>query len=159
MPKSKERKKHLLLSLLFAAIAIWMLFYYLYPVIIAGRHNYSDPGYPVNFDSFYLPNIIVTVIIPFIVFVASLAFMNYHLMECDYFCKHEGWWGLFAVIAVLLMVAGLIVFIPPLIIVLLNSPNWFCMFLSLDIFGVNLFVLSRIANKRRHKIGATPYAN
>ena len=114
MKSNKERMKHLLLSLLFAAIAIWMLFYYLYPIFFFGGpiYNYNDV-IPVNFEYYRSENVLVTAIIPFIVFLTCILFINFHLVECDYFCKHEGWWGLLTVLAVLFVLGGILFFLTP----------------------------------------------
>ena len=154
MPKSKERKKHLLFAILFFAVAIWMLFYYLYPIFFFGEPKYHDTS-PVNFEDYRIENIILTVIIPFIVFITSIVFINFHLMECDYFCEHDGWWGLFIVLAWLFILGGIFVFLSPLTFIILNSCNWFFMFISLEIIGVDIFVLWCIAKKRRRILGVT----
>ena len=158
MPINKERVKHLFIALLFSIIAVWMLFYYLYPIFFFGEPTYSV-AIPVNFEYYRSENVLVTVIIPFIVFLACIVFINFHLMECDYFCKHEGWWGLFTVLAVLFVLGGIFLFLSPLFYTILHCFNWFFMLLSLEVLGVNLFVLSRIASKRRRKIGVTSYAD
>ena len=145
MPKSKERKKHLLLAILFFAIAIWMIFYYLYPLFVVG-HRFAGP---IGFDAYRIENVILAIVIPFIVFVSSILLINFNLMKCDYFCKHDGWWGLLTALSVMAMIGGLFLGLPPMNFIVFFSQNLFFTFVSLEILGVDMFVLSRIAKKRR----------
>ena len=158
MPINKKRVKHLFIALLFSIIAVWMLFYYLYPIFFFGEPNYRET-LPVNFDDYLTGNVIVTVVIPFIIFLTSIVFINFNLMECDYFCNHKGWWVFLTVLAALFVLGGIFLFLSPLTYIILNCCNWFFLFASLEILGVNLFVLSRIAHKRRRYLGVTSNAN
>ena len=150
MQSNKERKKHLLQAIFFFAIAVWMLFYYLYPIFVFGR-RYEGP---LGFDYSYIGNVVLTVVCPFIVFLSSIGIINVNLIKCDYFCKYDGWWGLFTALSVIAMIGGAFFALPPMIFIVFFSCNWFFVLVSLEILAIDIFVLSRLAKKRRRILGA-----
>ena len=155
MQSNKERVKHLLQTILFFAIAVWMLFYYLYPIFVFGRRY---DGY-LGFNYSYIGNVILTVVCPFIVFLSSIGIINANLIKCDYFCKHSGWWGLLTVLSVIAMIGGSFLALPPMNFIVFSTLNWFFVLVSLEILAIDIFVLSRLAKKRRRILGVTSYDN
>lgn len=154
MDKEKIRNRHLYFAFIFFFIAVYMLFYYAFPLIAVGEHN---PFMPFRFEFQRTENIILAIVVPFVVFLISIFFYNFHLMKIDYCYTHDGVWGFLTVMSIVAIALGcFILIIPPLVANMLYFSNFFIIFASIEILAVDLLVLSRIAKKRRRLLGVTP---